>query len=38
MKNLLWMAVLALLVSGCGELSYKRGASTQDLEPAKAAC
>lgn len=30
--------MLALLVSGCGELSYKRGASTQDLEAAKKAC
>lgn len=38
MKKLLWMAVLSLVVSGCGELSYKRGASTQDLEAAKAAC
>ena len=38
MKKLLWMAVLPLMVSGCGELSYKRGASTQDLEAAKAAC
>ena len=38
MKKLLWMAVLAVMVSGCGELSYKRGASTQDLEAAKAAC
>ncbi len=38
MKKLLWMGMLTLLVSGCGELSYKRGASTQDLEAAKAAC
>ena len=38
MKKLLWMAVLPLMVSACGELSYKRGASTQDLEAAKAAC
>ena len=38
MKKLLWMAMMAWLVSGCGELSYKRGASTQDLEAAKAAC
>ena len=38
MKKLLWMAALAVMVSGCGELSYKRGASTQDLEAAKAAC
>ena len=38
MKKLLWMAMATLLVSGCGELSYKRGASTQDLEAAKAAC
>ena len=30
--------MLALLVSGCGELSYKRGASTQDLEAAKKSC
>ncbi|OYU00566.1 MAG: hypothetical protein CFE40_04600 [Burkholderiales bacterium PBB1] len=32
------MVMLALLVSGCGELSYKRGASTQDLEAAKKSC
>ena len=38
MKKLLWMGMLTLLASGCGELSYKRGASTQDLESAKAAC
>ena len=38
MKKLLWMAMATVLVSGCGELSYKRGASTQDLEAAKAAC
>ena len=38
MKKFLVMAMLALLVSGCGELSYKRGASTQDLESAKRAC
>jgi len=38
MKKLLGIAMLALLVSGCGELSYKRGASTQDLESAKRAC
>lgn len=38
MKKLLWMALSAWLVSGCGELSYKRGASTQDLEGAKVAC
>lgn len=37
MNKFLWMAML-LLVSGCGELSYKRGASTQDLEAAKKAC
>lgn len=38
MKKLFWMAMATLLVSGCGELSYKRGASTQDLDAAKAAC
>ena len=38
MNKFPWMVVLALLVSGCGELSYKRGASTQDLEAAKRAC
>lgn len=37
MNKFLWMVML-LLVSGCGELSYKRGASTQDLEAAKKAC
>ena len=38
MNKFLWMVMLALLVSGCGELSYKRGASTQDLEAAKKSC
>lgn len=37
MNKFPWMVML-LLVSGCGELSYKRGASTQDLESAKKAC
>lgn len=32
------MGLIALLTSGCGELSYKRGASAQDLEAAKQAC
>lgn len=39
MKAYVWEVVTsALLISGCGELSYKRGASTQDLEAAKQAC
>ncbi|MBY0467680.1 MAG: hypothetical protein K2Q07_01750 [Burkholderiaceae bacterium] len=38
MKTCSWLVALALLISGCGELSYKRGASTQDLETAKRAC
>jgi hypothetical protein len=38
MKKCLWMAMLTLLVSGCGELSYKRGASMQDLEATKKSC
>ena len=38
MNKFLWMVMLALLVSGCGQLSYKRGASTQDLDAAKKAC
>lgn len=29
---------LALLFSGCGELAYKRGANSSDLESAKALC
>ena len=38
MKKIVWTTLLMLLISGCGELSYKRGASTQDLEAAKRAC
>ncbi len=38
MKKFLWVAMVSLLVSGCGELSYKRGASTQDLETARKSC
>lgn len=38
MKRYLCAVMSALLVGGCGELSYKRGASTQDLEAAKQAC
>lgn len=37
-KMLLWVGVIAGLASGCGELSYKRGASTQDLATAKKSC
>lgn len=39
MKAYVWgVVVSALLLGGCGELSYKRGASTQDLEAAKKTC
>jgi len=32
------LMLLALLLSGCGELAYKRGATSGDLETAKKAC
>lgn len=38
MTKFLWMGWIALMASGCGELSYKRGASTQDLEVSRAGC
>jgi len=38
MKKFLWVAMVSLLVSGCGELSYKRGASSQDLEATRKSC
>lgn len=38
MKTYWWVPVVALLFSGCGELSYKRGASSQDLQVARKAC
>lgn len=38
MKQMLWMGLIALSTSGCGELSYKRGASAQDLEVARTSC
>jgi hypothetical protein len=38
MKKLLWLGALAVVFSGCGELSYKRGGSADDLEAAKKAC
>lgn len=38
MKTYVWVPVVALLFSGCGELSYKRGASSQDLQSARKAC
>lgn len=38
MKSVLGAALFAVLMSGCGELSYKRGASPQDLEAARKTC
>jgi hypothetical protein len=32
------LLLLAVLLSGCGELAYKRGASSSDLEAAKKSC
>jgi hypothetical protein len=32
------LLLLAVLLSGCGELAYKRGASSSDLEAAKQSC
>jgi len=32
------LLLLAVLLSGCGELAYKRGASSSDLEAAKLSC
>lgn len=38
MKTYLWMGLIALSMTGCGELSYKRGASAQDLDATKKSC
>ncbi len=38
MNKLVWMALVAWLLSGCGEISYKRGATPADLEVARKAC
>ncbi|MDP2101829.1 MAG: hypothetical protein Q8J59_07175 [Methylotenera sp.] len=38
MKQLLLLLALALLMSACGEVSYKRGATVRDLEQAKKSC
>lgn len=38
MKNLILIVPLIVLVTACGELSYKRGASVADLERDKSAC
>lgn len=38
MKQMLNWALVTLLLQGCGELSYKRGASVKDLEQAKRDC
>lgn len=38
MKMRAWLALISLLISGCGELSYKRGASADDLESARKSC
>ncbi len=38
MNKYLGMGLIAVLTSGCGELSYKRGASANDLEIAKQSC
>ncbi|MDL2339610.1 MAG: hypothetical protein QFE16_17390 [Pseudomonadota bacterium] len=38
MKKFLWVGMIAWMASGCGELSYKRGASANDLELATKSC
>ncbi len=38
LKKLWWIGLAALLLSGCGEISYKRGASPADLESARKTC
>lgn len=38
MNKLVWVGLAALLLSGCGEIAYKRGASPADLEVARRAC
>ncbi len=38
MKNTVSMGLVVILLSGCGELAYKRGASAKDLEVAKKSC
>jgi len=38
MKTFLCIGLMALSMTGCGELSYKRGASAQDLEATRKSC
>ncbi len=38
LKKIILIIVLPLAASGCGEVSYKRGASVRDVETAHAAC
>ncbi|MDO9316247.1 MAG: hypothetical protein Q7T97_17060 [Burkholderiaceae bacterium] len=38
MKTFLSVGLIALSMTGCGELSYKRGASAQDLDATKKSC
>lgn len=38
MKNLMMYASLLILITSCGELSYKRGAGVTDLEKDKSTC
>lgn len=38
MKMYVWLGLIGLLISGCGELSYKRGATVDDLESARKSC
>ena len=38
MKSLVLTIFVALFLSACGELSYKRGANVADLEKVKQSC
>jgi hypothetical protein len=38
MKNIICICVATLFTTGCGELAYKRGASSKDLETTKKSC
>lgn len=38
MKNIICICVVTLFTAGCGELAYKRGASSKDLETTKKSC
>ena len=39
MKNIVWVSLSIIFITGCGaEVAYKRGATSRDLQTSKATC